>query len=214
VQVRPRVALSAPPGWAPRVGGRTALLALVVCLSTGCGDGGSLPEPGPGEPGPERSGGDSLLDAEPIMVALRLHFHREEELVAVGRSVWFPTQGTELGAASERVLTAALEALLMGPTAEEQERGIHSFFSAETEDLLAEVVVEDRRAVVDLRDFRDRIPNASSSAGSIAFLAELTNTVFANSLVDEVEFQMEGSCEAFWAFLQQACTVVRRPAEV
>ena len=191
-----------------------ALLALGVFLTTGCGDAGGLPEPDRGEVGPDGSIQSPVVDSGSVMVSLRIHFHREEELVGVGRSVWFPVQGAELGEASERVLSAALDALFMGPTAEEREAGLHSFFSAETEDLLAEVEVEDDRAVVDLRDFRDRIPNASSSAGSIAFLAELTNTVFANSLVDEVELRMEGSCEAFWAFLQQACTVVQRPAEV
>ncbi|MEX2532101.1 MAG: GerMN domain-containing protein [Gemmatimonadota bacterium] len=154
------------------------------------------------------------MAGDSILVSLRIHFHHEEELVEVGRSVRLPAGASQMADAPERVLGAALEALLRGPTPEERSGGIHSFFSAETEDLLHGVSVERDRAIVDFRDFRNRIPNAASSAGSSAFLAQLTSTTFSNSLVAEVEFRMEGSCEDFWAFLQRTCTVVGRSAGV
>lgn len=185
---------------------------MLLCLVVGCGDSRERPAPSGGAQDTSQGLRPSAEDS--ILVSLRIHFHHEEEMAEVVRSVRLPAGVSEMAEAPERVLGAALEALLRGPSPEERSAGLHSFFSAETEGLLGGVIIEGDRAIVDFRDFRNRIPNASSSAGSGAFLAQLTSTTFANSLVAEVEFRMEGSCEDFWAFLQRTCTVVSRSVGV
>jgi hypothetical protein len=175
-------------------------LAFALALQAGCGEVDPVPEPTP-----------TPAEVTSLRIDVRLTFHRAEEPVHVARSVEIPVEGP--AAAPELLLAAALRALLRGPTAEEREAGIHSFFSEESADLLRSLSIEEGRAVVDFHDFRPLLPNASSSAGSFAFLAELNGTVFANSRVDEVEYRLAGSCEAFWNFLQRDCTLVPRPAE-
>jgi hypothetical protein len=112
------------------------------------------------------------------------------------------------------VLRASLEQLLLGPTDAERANGLASFFSTDdTGDLSVAVAIQgDGTAVVDL-DSRlpERIPNASTAAGSQQLLAELNATVFQFPTVSAVEYRLGGSCEAFWAFLQGSCTTISRP---
>jgi spore germination protein GerM len=112
------------------------------------------------------------------------------------------------------VLRASLEQLLLGPTDAEQASGLSSFFSAAgTGDLAVDVTIQDGgTAVVDL-DSRlpERIPNASTSAGSQQLVAELNATVFQFPTVTAVEYRLGGSCEAFWSFLQRSCETIARP---
>jgi hypothetical protein len=127
-------------------------------------------------------------------------FHRGEELVEVTRT----------GPRTAGVLRQALEALVAGPTPEEQAAGLGSLFSAETAAILAGVTVDDGTAIV---DFRDGISNASTAAGSEALLEELHATAFQFPTVERVEYRLRGSCEAFWLALQRSgCEVIPRPA--
>ena len=104
---------------------------------------------------------------------------------------------------SPRVLEASLRVLLAGPTRSERAGGVSSWFSDETAALLRSVRIGDGgHAVVDFGDLREEIPNASSSAGSAKLLAELDATVFQFRSVESVEYQLEGSCEAFNEWLQ------------
>ncbi|HUF31883.1 MAG TPA: Gmad2 immunoglobulin-like domain-containing protein [Acidimicrobiales bacterium] len=113
--------------------------------------------------------------------------------------------------ASPGVLRASLDALLAGPTADERADGFSSWFSEETAGALLGVTVADGRAVVDLDpSLPDLIPNASTSAGSAALLAELNATVFQFGTVDEVEYRLGGSCDAFFEWLQSSCTIITR----
>ena len=124
------------------------------------------------------------------------------------RPVARPAQAAD----SESRLEAALSGLLGGPTADEQAAGYFSFFSAETELALNAVTIEpDGTAIVDLEDIRGLIPNASSSAGSELLLAQLNATVFQVAEVTGVEYRIDGSCEAFWEWLQRSCEIVPRP---
>lgn len=165
-------------------------------MLAGCGD---APPPEPDEP-----------SQGPPVVEIQLTFHRAEEPVSVLRRVELSPDAVGPGAVEAR-LTAALEALVAGPSDLERKEGLSSLFSADTRGILASVEVEDGTAVVDFHDFRALIPNASSSAGGFAFLAELNGTVFANAPVREVEYRIEGDCAAFWVFLQRDCTTVPRP---
>lgn len=111
-------------------------------------------------------------------------------------------------------LREALEDLVRGP-AEGDAGETSSWFSAETADVIRSVAVDSAgHAVVDFRDLRPLIPNASSSAGSAALLNELNATVFQFTGIRSVEYRMDGSCDRFWEWLQYGCqTVTRESAE-
>jgi hypothetical protein len=125
-------------------------------------------------------------------------FHRGDELVEVPREV----------PRTAAVLRAALESLFQGPQASDPE-GLSSLFSADTAGFLNDVALEsDGTAVVDLAGV---VPNANTSAGSQAFLAALNATVFQFPTVQRIEYRLEGSCDAFWEWLQYgACRLVDR----
>lgn len=196
------------------------LFWLPLLLPAGCGEAGdpdaALDLPVPSDEVGEEEAVEPMPPLPPEGAGVTLVFHRGEEPVEVTRSldearaVDLPTGMAPGADESAQSLARALLLLVKGPLPEEEEEGIHSFFSPETESILREVRLEDGLAVVDFRDFRPLIPNASSSAGSQAFLRELNQTVFRNSQVQEVDYQLEGSCEAFWAFLQRGCARVSR----
>jgi hypothetical protein len=65
--------------------------------------------------------------------------------------------------------------------------------------------------VVDLGDLRSVIPNASTSTGSTLLLEQLNATVFQFSTAERVDYRLEGSCDAFFEWLQRGCEVIERP---
>ncbi len=108
-------------------------------------------------------------------------------------------------------LTAALEGLVAGPTPLEEAAGLTSWFSSGTADSLNGVQVDDAgRAIVDFADFSGDIPNASTAAGRLQLLAELRSTIFQFDEVDVVEIWFDGSCTAFWHWLEATCTPLTR----
>jgi hypothetical protein len=129
--------------------------------------------------------------------------------------VWFSVD-EEPVPAQRRVggapLDGALRALVVGPTPEERADGMRSWFSRETRGVLRRVRAEDGDVVVDFReDLPTLIPGASSSAGSEQLLMALDSTMFQFDWVRSVEYRLEGSCDAFWEWLQRSCQVVTRP---
>lgn len=158
------------------------LMALLIALLA-CG------EADPGEPSERER-------TPPVRVWLTLG----DSLVAVPR----PEAGDSL--------RGALEALLAGPTAAERSRGLGSWFGDDTRGLLRGADWEGEVVVVDFRrSLTTAIPGAGSSAGSRVLLAALDSTVFQFPSVRAVEYRLEGSCAAFWEWLQRECAVVRRP---
>jgi len=148
-------------------------------------------------------------------------FSRDEETVAVRRILEGRTaprgseedpDGTRRSPEDvEADLEAALKELLRGPTAEEREDGISSWFSAETAHALLSARVDSQgNAVVDFHDLASLIPAASASAGSAMLLAQLNATVFQHPPVLSVEYRVDGSCDAFWNWLQYDCQVLTR----
>lgn len=130
-----------------------------------------------------------------------VYFHRGEDLVGVSRP---------LGPSTAGVLKAALGALFAGPLPADG-AGLSSVFSPATAGLLGDVnLTGDGTAVVDLAG---TVANASTSTGSRRLLEELDATVFQFSTVQRIEYRLQGSCDAFWDWLQYgACRVVERPA--
>lgn len=168
-----------------RVVGPIALVAAAL-LGSGCGDTDRAPRPTP--------------DAGERVVTV--YFTRGEAPVAVARAV--PAERADL--------SAVLEQLLAGPTAAERAQGITSWFSTATAGSLRSATVDrSGRAIVDFADLPGAIPNASSSTGSALLLQELNGTVFADPAVRSVEYRTDGSCEAFWNWLQYDCRIVVRP---
>lgn len=103
---------------------------------------------------------------------------------------------------SPRVLQAALEALLAGPSASERQASFSSWFSSDTAGMLRSVTIDDGHARVDFADLAPVIPNAGTSAGSALLLSQLDATVFQFRTVESVEYRLRGSCEAFGEWLQ------------
>ncbi|TVP75532.1 MAG: hypothetical protein EA352_08065 [Gemmatimonadales bacterium] len=155
-------------------------------------------------------------------------FLRDEDPVPVRRPAGAdpaPEPGDARDALPRARLEGALQALLEGPSPEEVEAGLVSMLpsippDAEPPDadppasqprvLLAAVEVREGLATVSLSGLREAAPNASSSAGSRALLLQLNGTAFAVEGVERVRWELDGSCEAFWAFLQRSCQVVER----
>ena len=185
-------------GWVLRV----LMVGLVVGVSGACGgdaaDRGRADEEELATPGTEVEPTRPGSGATSVTVV----FTREERPVAVER----PVRG------GLRPAVAAVEALLGGPDEAERAEGLHSWFSSATAELLRSIDVDGAgHAVVDFHDLRPVISGASSAAGSEMLLHQLNGTLFALPDVTSVEYRIDGSCEAFWAWLQRECTIVTRP---
>lgn len=168
-----------------------------------------------GSPDPATDDGDAgsppTDSAIPVVHrTIEVFFTLGDTTVAVERSD--PVQPAGDPAADARpALEPSLRALLRGPTAEERTRGLTSWFSAETADLLLGVELDAAgHAIVDFTGLPAVIPNASSSAGSEQLLEQLYGTLFQFPEVRSAEYRLDGSCEAFWNWIQRGCTIVRR----
>lgn len=190
-------------------GGRLGMSVSLLLLAMACREA----PPGADDAPPER--------AETPEASVTVFFSRDEETVAVRRILEGRTdpRGPEEDPEGSRRspedveagLEAALKELLRGPTAEEREDGISSWFSAETAHALLSARVDGQgNAVVDFHDLASLIPAASASAGSAMLLAQLNATVFQHPPVLSVEYRVDGSCDAFWNWLQYDCQVLTR----
>jgi len=102
-------------------------------------------------------------------------------------------------------IVAAFNELVAGPNLDELTAGAGSFFSTGTGDAVVAVELVDGALTVDLRDYRVELSNASSSCGSASFLASLNATAFQFDAVEVVRYQIFGSCNVFYEFLQREC---------
>jgi hypothetical protein len=109
------------------------------------------------------------------------------------------------------VLGATVTAFLGGTTVEEEQVGGVSAFTYHAA-TTATVTLAGGRAVV---DFSSELPEdattATSSTGSLLFRGALGRTVLQFPTVEEVEYRLDGSCEAFWEWQQVGgCPIVTR----
>ena len=95
--------------------------------------------------------------------------------------------------------------LVAGPTSSEAADGASSFFSSETADVVKSAILTDGLLTVDFTDLRPLIPNASTSCGSEALLAQLNNTAFQFDAVERTRYLLDGSCTDFGNWLQREC---------
>lgn len=98
-------------------------------------------------------------------------------------------------------VAASLRALVAGPTLEELQGGIGSFFTSATAGAVNAVVVNEGTAVVDFNE-AIYINNASTSTGGMFFMAELRANVFQFEEIDTVMWSVDGDCQAFGEWLQ------------
>jgi hypothetical protein len=193
----PEVVAMAARRWLP--------VALLLVLLTACAspssdpatdpdDGGAEPAPAP-EPAPDDA------DVDPDTVPVWIHLTNDRfgdpctEVYPVPRDV-----------SADDPLTGALEALLAGPTETEQAQGYGGWFSADTAGMLRSVDVVSGTVIVQFGDLRPIIPNASTSCGSSALLAQLDRTVLgvAEGVAPPVLYSIDGDQDAFYEWLQLA----------
>lgn len=102
-------------------------------------------------------------------------------------------------------LTAAVELLLAGPTAEEKEQGYSSMFSESTKDILNGVKIVDKTAYVNLKDIRKLLTAANTSCGSKNFEAQIKETIKGYRDIDKVIFAIDGKTKDFYEWSQVGC---------
>lgn len=167
-----------------------ALVASGIWFLVGRGGDGTA-QPPAGQPTTPPAASPS---AQPATMTVKVFFHQGgNSVVAVERTV----------PRSAMVATAALTQLLAGPTAAERDAGYTSHFSAATAGALRSVRVANGVAHADFHDFSRIIPNASSSAGSAALLAELDATLEQFSTVRATVYSFNGDVAAFYEWLQR-----------
>ena len=111
---------------------------------------------------------------------------------------------------TDGAIRATFDQLVTGPTEAEQVAGASSFFSADTTDIVRSTALQDGLLVVDFEDPRPLMPNASTSCGSEALLAQLNATAFQLPEVLSVRYEIAGDCDAFANWLQRECQEFER----
>ncbi|MBW3590831.1 MAG: GerMN domain-containing protein [Actinobacteria bacterium] len=167
------------------------LMILLVLAGVACtpeDESEATPSPSPIESTPS----PSPTEAAAQSVEVYLHSGNDEdcsEVVAVERDV------------DKASLTTAMEQLLAGPTQEEESEGLGGWFSEDTEGMLISAELDGDVARVDFEDFRDVIPNASTSCGSAMLLAQLDSTAGQFDVSDTL-YSIEGEPQTFYEWLQ------------
>jgi spore germination protein GerM len=184
-----------------------AWLALVALLLAGCAAPDVLATPSLDVAPPPTPDGPCVDVEDAPEAPVHAFYH------CAGSELEAPTPVARDTAAANPAgrLHDALIGLVGGPTEAESDAGFVSFFTRDTTHALRSVVVgPDGAAMVDFSDFRAALTNASTSSGSQMLLAQLNATVFQIPEVTSVEYQINGSCPAFWEWLQRGCTRITR----
>lgn len=171
---------------------RTRLLVLVVMLVGGACAPGEEPQASPAPSPTEAASSPSPTDVGAQSVEIYLHSGNDQdcaEVVAVEREV------------EEASLVSVMEQLLAGPTEEEESEGLGGWFSQDTEGMLISAEIDGDVARADFDDFRDVIPNASTSCGSAMLLAQLDSTAGQFDVSDTL-YSIEGEPQTFYEWLQ------------
>ena len=104
---------------------------------------------------------------------------------------------------SPALLSGAFDALLAGPTEAEIAAGQGSWFQDDVGWELSSVTISNGVAYVDLTEESQPIPNASTSCGSMALLAQLDYTATQFPTVDRAVYSFDGDVAAFYHWLQR-----------
>lgn len=101
--------------------------------------------------------------------------------------------------------------LLAGPSPAETADGAQSLFTQETVGMLRSVDFNDGLLVIGFDDLRPVINNASTSCMSASLLAQLDATAFQFPEVERVTYEIGGSCDTFYNWLERDCGESQRP---
>ena len=141
----------------------------------------------------------ATVPASPTAAANKIYFSRTgEQDCSVVRPV--------TRRLSDPTPKGALEALFAGPTSAERADGFSSLFSDDTKNAVRDVRVRMPKVYVNLTDIRTVIPGASSSCGSMQFLASARATVREFAGVQDVIFAINGKTSDFYEWVQLGCT--------
>jgi len=143
---------------------------------------------------------ESPEPTEPEMTTVTVYFVQDGDFIAVDREV----------PADEDLLRSAIEQLLAGPTSEEAEQGMYSWFSEETVGMLNSVELTDGVVIVDFENFSTVIPGASSSAGSQELIGPIQRTIFEFEEVNSIDLRFDGDSSLFWNWLQCESQLIER----
>lgn len=109
--------------------------------------------------------------------------------------------------------TATEQTIVVGPNEEHQDRPFFSPFSNRTAGMLLNIVTSaPGEMTINFADMSSVMPNSSTSAGAGILLSQLNSTVFQFPAVDRVVYQFNGSCAAFYTWLQMDCHPMSRTA--
>lgn len=181
---------------------RTGLLVIVVgVIGYGVGATRIAPRPQPCTV--------AVASTKPGYSAVLVFLGCDEPVKLGGRAV--PRQIPLTPSVQDRI-AATLRELLRGPTREELAAGFESPFSERTAGMLNSVTLsKDGRAVVDFsQTLTGEIPQASTSFASLQLRWILNSTIFQFETVNEIVYQLDGSCEAFYGWFESECGVVTR----
>jgi len=102
-------------------------------------------------------------------------------------------------------IQVAFDELVSGPDAGEIVGGASPMFSSDTSGSVVSASLTDGLLVVDFTDLAALLPNAATSCGSQALMAQLNETAFQFTEVDRVRYRINGSCDDFANWLQRDC---------
>lgn len=108
---------------------------------------------------------------------------------------------------------ALLEELVKGPNGTERSNGMDgTFFSERTAHMVDSVEIEGSRLIVDFQPFvrSPAISNISTSTGGTVFNTLLNANLFQFPEIDEIEYRVDGSCDAYWANFEAECSIQTR----
>jgi hypothetical protein len=183
---------------------RTTVIAVIVALvATLVTGGGVWLAQRDGESPPAATGvttAPTPTTPQPQTMTVRVFFHEQAPTPESDPGRVVPVSRTV--PRSPKVATAALNELLRGPTTRERAAGYWSFFSDDTAGMLRGVRVTGATGFADFRDFRRLIPNATSSYGSTALLAELDATLKQFPTIKRTLYAFTGDVPAFYTWLQ------------
>ena len=205
--IRRRGYASVVSGLRARLASVALVAATAACASAPGPDASNTPDPSEVIRCADAAG----TAPEPTETTIFVYFRCADPGVApdVGAPVPRPAPDRET---ADR-LTLALAELVSGPSAEEAAAGYVSWFSADTAGAVESATFDGRdHAAIDLRDLREELVKASTSAGARTLLAELNAAVFQFGEIATVEYRFEASCDVFRDWLQSAGCVWVSPA--
>jgi len=200
-----------------------AAVAAVLVIAAGIAVGGRIPGPSTeSSPSPSASASpEPTADIAGACEDIRAPSGGGDVIL-----VYFPCAGPTLEQASGtrsvsfempviEQLETAVRAVLDGPSELEQSAGMVAVVLHRSSALLAEVDLseDDGLAILDFDPALTEINNLSTTSESAAFARSLEATVLQFDEVTAVEFQMGGSCDAFFEFFQSTCHHVAKPVE-